>query len=74
MNDYKDFGGYDDWILWNGGACPVESGVTVEIILRDEVDGHELFTTCPDKADYWDWTHLGDGADIVAYRIVKESP
>lgn len=54
----------DDWVEWNGGACPVEDGRAVGIRFRD---GSEFLVT----AGGYDWRHKGGDSDIVAYRIPK---
>lgn len=54
-----------EWIEWEGGECPVKSGVRVEVRLRDG-------TIERLDADSLDFEHLPDDAetDIVAYRVV----
>lgn len=54
----------NDWIEWNGGKCPLEDHIKVRIRLGD---GCELRR----RADGCDWLHIGDGTDIIAYRVVK---
>lgn len=56
----------DGWISWDGGECPVNFNVGVDVKFKDG-------EVVPDNmARHWDWCHgnLG-GADIIAYRIVK---
>lgn len=56
----------DGWIEWNGGKCPVQWNRIVEVKLRD------VHANWPrHRAGEWRWSHLGDGTDIVAYRLIK---
>ena len=55
----------DGWINWDGGECPVDDYVFFDVRFR-----------CGDVAqgNSWPrWTHNGNGRDIIAYRIHKES-
>jgi len=55
---------------WNGGECPVDENVKVEIILRNG-------TSRMDDAGRWTWIYSKHGhvrGDIVAYRVVKQEP
>ena len=65
-----------DWIKWNGGKCPMEKGILVDVEYRDGV----IQTNTPAgdcdtnpfhsrEAIYWD--DRGGYEDIVAYRISK---
>lgn len=56
----------DGWIRWDGGDCPVSSGVRVDALLRN---GKKI----QEEPDWLFWSHGQLGGDIVAYRIVKES-
>lgn len=58
----------DGWIEWHGGVRPVARGIRVECRFRNgRQEG-------PSTADNWRWHWMGDSYDIVAYRIVKETP
>lgn len=57
----------DGWIPWNGGNCPVEGDVLVEVKFRDGTI-NEI-----EEARQWKWNHLGGESDIVAYRIVEKT-
>ena len=58
----------DGWIKWEGGECPVDGGVVVNIRMRDGETGSG------DGPDWW-WGRTGDGdpGEIIAYRIVSEA-
>lgn len=57
-------GADDGWTLWEGGECPVAPGTEVEVTLRSGAKGS--------GPGPWRWTHLGNIADVIAYRIVEE--
>jgi hypothetical protein len=61
----EDIGESDEWIKWSGGDCPVAGYWKVEIKLRDGCS-----TTA--YAQSLRWIHVGNDADIVAYRISGE--
>lgn len=60
----------DGWIPWEGGDCPVAHSTTVDVRLRLGCEG------C-DVASNWRWLHetrgnsILEGADIIAYRVVR---
>jgi hypothetical protein len=54
----------NDWITWNGGACPVQEGLRTIVKLRDG-----KISDC--EACCYDWYHRGRSGDIVAYRVIK---
>ena len=55
----------DGWIPWNGGECPVDGDVMVEVVLKEgSVPG--IYT-----AKNLRWEHRGNGGDIFTYRIHK---
>lgn len=65
------------WTKWDGGECPVEEGVLVDVRYRDgqeklgipalqPVDGY--------NASHWFWMRDGMCNDIVAYRVAKCAP
>jgi hypothetical protein len=56
----------DGWIPWHGGECPVDPGVEVDIRLRNG----EVHNGSP--AGGWNWAHIDDASDIIAYRVVEE--
>lgn len=53
----------DGWIEWKGGKRPVDMDVRVEVRFRSG-------STAIDEAGWWNWAHLGDDYDIIAYRVV----
>ena len=58
-----------EWIEWNGGECPVPGDTRVDIMTRNgDVSSGGL------TAKSWFWNHDGDSSDIIAYRIVEQSP
>ena len=61
----------DGWIPYAGGGCPVDGDVTVEVRLRS---GQENVAEDAEAADYWDWSIDDVGGDIVAYRVVEQTP
>ena len=61
----------DGWIPYAGGGCPVDGDVTVEVQLRS---GLEHVAEDAEAADYWDWSIDDVGGDIVAYRVVEQTP
>lgn len=56
------------WIEWNGGECPVDGLILVDVKLRD---GNEVraFT-----ASVYRWAHGPANDDIVAYRLTESTP
>ena len=52
----------DGWISWTGGERPVDT--IVEVKLRNG-------GTLMNFACIYDWRHVNDPVDIVAYRVVK---
>ena len=54
----------DGWIEWKGGECPVDSDVMVEYVCRDG-------TTDKYHSQNLRWTWVGNGGDIIKYRVVK---
>ena len=60
----------DGWIPWGGGACPVAHSTIVDVRLRNQGEGRAV-------ASNWRWLHetrgnsILEGADIIAYRVVK---
>ena len=59
-----------DWIKWAGGKCPVDPDTSVEIKYKARCLGASC--TDADFADIFDWEHLGDTSDIIAYRVLNE--
>lgn len=66
----------DGWIEWGGGGCPVETGVLVDIRIRNGKESHGVRANentagvSPD-ASYPFWRKDGTGGDIIAYRLHK---
>lgn len=58
----------DGWIEWNGGKCPIDDEVMVEIMTRDGEIG-------VDAALYWNWSHDSVSCvtkrQVTAYRLHK---
>ena len=54
----------DGWIPWEGGERPVDT--IVEVKLRNG-------GTLMNFACIYDWRHMNDPVDIVAYRVVRQS-
>ena len=54
----------DEWIPWEGGERPVDT--IVEVKLRNG-------GTLMNFACIYDWRHVNDPVDIVAYRVVRQS-
>ena len=60
----------DGWVLWNGGECPVMDGTLIDTRHRDgelwlgSVCGQYGTRTAP-----MFWTHTGDKAEVIAYRL-----
>ena len=53
----------DGWIEWAGGDCP-EVAPFLEVKKNDGT----FDTGYP---SYFEWDHIGDLSDIIAYRVVK---
>lgn len=56
----------DGWIKWEGGECPAAKGACGQARLRD---GHETRETI---LSGWNWDHVGDHSDIIAYRLMEK--
>lgn len=55
----------DGWIKWDGGECPVDGDLAVEVKFRvGETNQNH-------KAVDWGWGHSESGFDIIAYRVIK---
>ena len=66
----------DGWIEWNGGECPVEKGLMVDIRVRDGREERNLAANTPTKGRIPDascafWKNDGMAGDIIAYRLHK---
>lgn len=61
----------DGWIPWEGGECPVNEEVIVEVIFRSRNGGRDI-------AGNYSWGHtksskgMPGSADIIAYRPAKQ--
>lgn len=55
----------EGWIEWGGGERPVDGESIVDVKQRDN------WTSEGDAAKCWKWNHVGDYADIIAYRLHK---
>jgi len=65
-----------NWIEWNGGECPVETGTLVDVKYRNgNVNFHVMaeFDGCDTGSDpgsnAYDWTNNDNPGDIIAYRL-----
>jgi len=57
----------DGWIAWNGGAeCPVHAKTAVEVRYRNG----EFLQFVANEIPAW-WRHMGDGFDVLAYRVTE---
>lgn len=56
-----------DWIEWNGGECPVDKSVLVDVMFRNREESHQNKTG--GRAGGWTWIHEGGAYDIIAYRL-----
>lgn len=56
----------DGWIDWEGGKCPVDDGVLVDVETRS---GKRYITSV---GYYFDWRNNNYDCDIVAYRLSTE--
>lgn len=66
----------DGWIEWNGGECPVENGLMVDIRVRDGREERNLAANTLTKGRTPDascafWKNDGMAGDIIAYRLNK---
>ncbi len=59
----------DDWIVWGGGECPLEDGVSHQVRYRDGVVSP--ISTQATWLRWWHWPFRKISKDIVAYRIVE---
>lgn len=63
----------NDWIIWNGGECPVPPGMKVQCQARCQSrEDAESSQPYPPYYLYWGWDADSAFADIIAYRIVPE--
>lgn len=65
---------HDGWIQWDGGECPVEDGVLVDIRIRNGKESHgvranEITEGVNPDASHPFWRKDGNGGDIIAYRL-----
>lgn len=59
------------WIEWKGGVIPVHPNRKVHIRLRGDADS-EADGARALPANCYHWAHAGDGADIIAYRVIQQ--
>jgi hypothetical protein len=69
----------NDWIVWNGGECPVPVGTLVDIQYRDGELHYGMFayenSSSPERdAGPAFWRNDGEDNDIIAYRVVNPKP
>ena len=57
----------DEWIEWEGSDDQPDITPKLQIKRRDGVtdDGY---------LNHFEWDHIGDDTDIIAYRIIPEQP
>lgn len=55
---------HGEWIEWEGGSCPVDASVLVEIRRRDGSTGILL-------AGLIDWRHISKPSDVISYRVMR---
>lgn len=60
QQEKSDYG----WIEWGGGECP-ELSPFLEVRKGDG-------TTDTGYPDHFEWDHIGDLSDIIAYRVVQQ--
>ena len=61
----------NDWIIWNGGECPVSPDTKVQPQFRYQSRPYaEENRETP--AGYLTWEHTHRHYDIIAYRVVTE--
>ena len=61
----------NDWIIWNGGDCPVSPDTKVQPQFRYQSRPYaEENRETP--AGYLTWEHTHRDCDIIAYRVVTE--
>jgi len=70
----------NDWIEWNGGECPVETGTLVDVKYRNgNVNFHVMAGVCEccsgsdPSSSASNWGHLDFHSDIVAYRVHNQA-
>ena len=67
---YPDDSG--EWIEYDGSGQPVEDDVEIEALFSHERE-RKYYAPCQDDAEDWCWKlGLLGGADIVAYKVVKQ--
>lgn len=61
----------NDWIIWNGGDCPVspDTKVQPQFLYQSRPYAEENRET---PAGYLTWEHTHRDCDIIAYRVVTE--
>lgn len=62
---------YGPWKIWNGGECPVDDGVFVQVQWRSQTRV-SIENNGPIMAGGYEWSDLSSGSDIIAYREVIE--
>ena len=61
----------NDWIIWNGGDCPVAPDTIVQTQFRSETR-YTAEKSFEYRAGIFGWSHFGCDNDIIAYRAVPE--
>ena len=57
----------DGFIPWNGGECPVQHNIKVDLRFRD---GEQ--NSSKSNAGCYCWKHYGSRSDIIAYKVYEE--
>lgn len=58
----------NEWIDWAGGECPFVQDRRVDVTLRD---GTVRTNVLAIRDLIGCWPYVGDGGDIIAYRVVS---
>jgi len=61
----------NDWIIWNGGDCPVAPDTIVQTQFRSETR-YAAEKSFEYRAGIFGWSHSGCDNDIIAYRAVPD--
>ena len=62
----------NDWIIWNGGDCPVSPDTIVQAQFRRRTRNESEDYSPNMAAGKQTWGWCGSDHDIIAYRIITE--
>lgn len=62
-----------EWVIWNGGRCPVRPDSIVRVQLAGETRLDAARAT-PVAARTFRWNAEGIDSDIVAYQVIEYAP